>query len=158
MEDCKPTFLVFSRSDPLRAGLRAFLGQLKQASLVGDAATVPEARALVVEHQPTLIVLDMYLEHAEALELFARLKSEHPALRWLAIADGADQARLARANGIEDVLLWGFSPRTLTASVERLAGADSRAGLSQPGNALATDHQGTWGEPVPLSEQRLTVL
>jgi len=150
MNTCKSTILVFSRSDSLRAGLCAFLGQLKQARLLGDTGTIPEAQALAVKLRPTLVVLDLYREHAEALGLFVRLKSELPALRWLAIADGADQARLARANGIQDVLVWGFSPRALTAEVERLAGGGRREAPDQPGNPSAVDDREARLESVPL--------
>jgi DNA-binding NarL/FixJ family response regulator len=88
----------------VRSGYRRLLSAEPDFAVVGEAATVQEANALVQRVQPDVAVVDLSLKGSSGLEAIAGMRARLPALRVLVLSmhDGAGhlaQALKAGAHG-----------------------------------------------------------
>lgn len=74
----------------LRDSLRMRLGMEADLTVVGDAATVREAHALVESTRPDLVVLDLNLAGENGLEAIAHMRRLNPELRVVIITGTSD--------------------------------------------------------------------
>jgi DNA-binding NarL/FixJ family response regulator len=88
----------------VRSGYRRLLSAEPDFEVVGDAATIQEANALVQRERPDVAVVDLNLKESSGLEAIAGMLARLPALRVLVLSmhDGAGhlaQALKAGAHG-----------------------------------------------------------
>lgn len=88
----------------VRQGLSALLAAAPDLQIVGEAATVEEALALVPSCTPDIAVIDLTLKERSGLELIAELRAHHPAVKSLVLSmhdedEYAERALKAGASG-----------------------------------------------------------
>jgi DNA-binding NarL/FixJ family response regulator len=69
----------------VRKGLREFLEEEGDISVVAEAIDGDQAVALVAEHQPDVAVLDIQMPGTSGIEATRRIKAEHPEVRVLVL-------------------------------------------------------------------------
>lgn len=67
----------------VRKGIREFLEEEGDISVVAEAANGAQAVALVAEHHPDVAVLDIQMPGVTGIEATRRIKAEHPGVRVL---------------------------------------------------------------------------
>jgi DNA-binding NarL/FixJ family response regulator len=67
----------------VRKGIREFLEEEGDISVVAEAANGAQAVALVAEHRPDVAVLDIQMPGVTGIEATRRIKAEHPDVRVL---------------------------------------------------------------------------
>src|SRR5271170_3775130 len=74
----------------VREGLVLLLGGLPGIDVVGAAADGQQALALVAEHQPDAILLDLHMPVLDGIAATRRLAAEHPAVAVVILTTYAD--------------------------------------------------------------------
>lgn len=99
--------LLVDEHEVLRNGLRASLGSESNLSVVGAAASIDEALALVAQQDPQLIISDLAVAGRPVTELLAALAAAHSAARVLVLSSQAEEPmmRLAMSAGARAYLL-----------------------------------------------------
>ena len=69
----------------VRKGIREFLEKAGDIHVVAEAADGEEALALVAEHQPDVLVLDIQMPRLSGVEVTRRVAAQHPSVRILAL-------------------------------------------------------------------------
>lgn len=69
----------------VRKGIREFLEQSGDISVVAEATDGAEAVDLVAEHQPDVAVLDIQMPGVTGIDATRRIKAEHPGVRVLVL-------------------------------------------------------------------------
>src|SRR5262245_49309681 len=78
--------LVVDDHPMVRAGLIRLISRQRDLTCCGEAATVPETQAAVVQLKPDLVILDLRLKGGDGLELIKSLKSQAPSLPILVLS------------------------------------------------------------------------
>jgi len=99
--------LIVDNYPLVREGLKWIIAAEADFTICGETGSVREARALVREHRPDIVILDLSLEDGSGLELIRRLKSECPELKVLVCSMHdellfAERAVRAGASGFVD--------------------------------------------------------
>ena len=99
--------LVVDEHEVLRNGLRASLGSESNLAVVGAAASIEEALALVAQEDPQLIICDLKVAGRSVTELLGALAAAHSAARVLVLSSQAEEPmmRLAMSAGARAYLL-----------------------------------------------------
>jgi DNA-binding NarL/FixJ family response regulator len=79
-----PRVVLVDDHELFRAGVRTELDGL--VDVVGDAATVADAVALIREQAPDVVLLDVHMPDGGGLEVIRRLAGEAAAVRFLALS------------------------------------------------------------------------
>ncbi len=79
-----PRVVLVDDHELFRAGVRAELDGL--VDVVGDAAAVADAVALIREQAPDVVLLDVHMPDGGGLEVIRRLAGEPPGVRFLALS------------------------------------------------------------------------
>src|SRR5579859_3714183 len=74
----------------VREGLVLLLGGLPGIDVVGAAADGEQALALVAEHHPDAILLDLHMPILDGIETTRRLTAEHPGVAVVILTTYAD--------------------------------------------------------------------
>ncbi len=86
MTDTQPIRVVLADDHAVvRKGIREFLEQSGDITVVAEATDGPEAIKLVAEHQPDVAVLDVQMPGVTGIEATRRIKAEHPSVRVLVL-------------------------------------------------------------------------
>ena len=96
----------------VREGLVLLLGGLPGIDVVGAAADGEQALALVAEHHPDAILLDLHMPVLDGIETTRRLTAEHPDVAVVILTTYADDESVLDACGPAPA---ATSPRTPTA-------------------------------------------
>lgn len=118
-----------------RQRLRSLLAEETNAEVIGEAASGPEALALIEDLRPSLVILDIQMPEMDGFEVVAQLDPDDaPAVVF---ATGYDEfaIRAFEANAV-DYLLKPIRPERLTAALGRVA-ERLRAGKAGQDPALA---------------------
>lgn len=85
----------------VREGLRARLAQTPDIEVVGEAGDAEQAFARVSMLRPDLVLMDVGMKQVNGIELTARLRERHPALRVLMLSmyDNPEYVHRALAAG-----------------------------------------------------------
>jgi len=153
--ETKSHVLVVDYYPLLRAGLKQLIDGQPDLACVGAADNTPDAKRLLEECKPNLIILDLRLKGGDALDFIKKLRVEHPEVKVLILSQYdelifAERALRAGASGYimkenatDEVLravrkvLAGelyFSERVAAAIVQRTLREkpnDSRAGIER---------------------------
>jgi two-component system nitrate/nitrite response regulator NarL len=132
--DGRNTVLVVDDHPLFRKGVLQLLAMEPAIEVVGEAGNRAQALALVREHEPDLILLDLNLKAENGLDILAALKTEDPSRRvvMLTVSDAAEDLIGAIRAGADGYLLKDMEPEQL---LDRVRAA--LAGETVIGEALA---------------------
>ncbi len=107
----------------VRAGLRGLLATIP-GIVTFEAATGPDALALMRDARPELIILDLNLPGIGGLELLRRLRTEDQTARILVLSMHAEPLYAARAieAGAKGYVSKNAAPEELLGAVRKVAG------------------------------------
>jgi len=109
--------------DPLvRSGLRLMLSGADDIEVVGEAGDGSEVPALVDEHAPDLVLMDIRMPGVDGLEAtrMLRARPDPPAVVMLTTFKADDQVLSALSAGAAGFLLKHTSPAEIVAAVRRV--------------------------------------
>ena len=88
------TVLLVDDHPLYRDGLKALLSRSPDLTVCGEAGTIAEARRLVAEHQPSLVILDLGLPDGGGMEFLQELRErpDPPKVLILTVRDENDPA------------------------------------------------------------------
>lgn len=122
MNNAKPLDVVIVEDEPHLADLhREYIEQNFHLRVVGIAATLAQARALIAEHQPRLLLLDNYLPDGQGVTLIddPLLKRFECSVIFITAASDMQTCSHAMRSGAFDYLLKPVFFHRLRASLER---------------------------------------
>jgi len=126
-----PLRVLIVDDEPLaRARTRRLIGEIGGATIVGEAGSVPEARAAVAAESPDLLLLDIQMHDSDGFALIESLPEPRPLIVFVTAFDHY-AVRAFEANAV-DYLLKPFRAERLQAALER-----ARRDLAQPAEISA---------------------
>ncbi|MEP7027952.1 MAG: response regulator, partial [Candidatus Eisenbacteria bacterium] len=126
-----PLRVLVVDDEPLaRARARRLLAEVGGTDLVGEAGSVPEARAAVAALRPDVLLLDIQIHDQDGFALIESLPEPRPLVVFVTAFDHY-AVRAFEANAV-DYLLKPFRAERLAAALERV-----RRDLAQPGDLAA---------------------
>ena len=147
-----PTRLLLVDDEPtLREPLAAYLG--RQGFVVREAASAAEARALLLNETPHLVLLDVMMPGEDGLSLCRHLIETKDVPVILLTAKGEAMDRIVGLEiGADDYVVKPFEPRELVARIKSVLRRSARSGGSPEEDALY-EFEGWRLDPV---KRRLT--
>jgi DNA-binding NarL/FixJ family response regulator len=120
-----PRVVLVDDHELFRAGVRAELDGL--VDVVGDAATVADAVALIREQAPDVVLLDVHMPDGGGLEVIRRLAGEPAAARFLAlsVSDAAEDVIAVIRAGARGYVTKTISGADLADAVRRVHDGDA---------------------------------
>src|SRR4029077_2013077 len=88
--DCPLRIVIADDQASVREGLVVLLGGLPGIEVVGAAADGEQALALVAEHAPDAILLDLHMPVLDGVATAKRLAAEHPDVAVVVLTTYAD--------------------------------------------------------------------
>jgi len=130
-----------------RAGVRAELDGL--VDVIGDASTVEDAVACVVELEPDVVLLDVHMPGGGGLEVIRQVAEKRPAQRFLAlsVSDAPEDVLALIRAGARGYVTKTISGEELADAVRRIADGDAVFSPRLAGFVLDAFPR---DEPVPL--------
>ena len=106
-----------------RSGVRA---ELREVEVVGEAATVAEAVAVIRHTHPDVVLLDVHMPDGGGLAVIAELGSDVPDTKFLAlsVSDAAEDVIAVIRAGARGYVTKTISGAELSAAVTRVAEGD----------------------------------
>ena len=103
----------------VRSGYRRLLCAEPDVDVVGEAASAPEANALVQQVRPDVAIVDLNLKGSSGLEAIAGMRARQPALRILVLSmhDSAGHVAQALKAGAHGYLTKRSEPEELIAGI-----------------------------------------
>lgn len=103
----------------VRSGYRRLLCAEPDFDVVGEAASAPEANALVQQVRPDVAIVDLSLKGSSGLEAIAGMRARRPALRVLVLSmhDSAGHVAQALKAGAHGYLTKRSEPEELIAGI-----------------------------------------
>jgi DNA-binding NarL/FixJ family response regulator len=148
----------------VRKGIREFLEEDGQISVIAEAADGKEALRMAVEHGPAVAVLDIQMPGMTGIEVTRQIKATLPDIRVLILTAYDDDPyifALLRA-GADGYVLKNADSADLVRAVKSVAAGGK---VLDPSIAAKVVAQATTGKPAgaqgqiePLSERELDVL
>jgi DNA-binding NarL/FixJ family response regulator len=152
----------------VRKGIREFLEEDGEVTVVAEASGGAEAVRLAGEHRPAVAVLDVQMPGVNGIEATRQLKAAYPEIRVLILTAYDEDPyvfALLRA-GADGYVLKNSDPDDLVRAVKAVAGGGM---VLDPAVAARVIAQATTGKPAhkpasateksdPLSERELEVL
>jgi DNA-binding NarL/FixJ family response regulator len=120
-----PRVVIVDDHHLFRSGVRAELGE--EVEVVGDAGGVEEAVAIIREERPDVVLLDVHMPDGGGVEVIARVSSEQPSVRFLAlsVSDAAEDVIAVIRAGARGYVTKTISGAELVDAVRRVAGGDA---------------------------------
>jgi DNA-binding NarL/FixJ family response regulator len=110
--------LVVDADDRIRESLTGLLSISGQCMVVASAGQVGQAIDLALDHRPDVVVVDPRLPEVDGgIALIARLRSELPAVRILAMSWSDSLESAAIQSGADGFVRKTFRPTELTAAI-----------------------------------------
>ena len=107
-----------------RMGLAALLGSLPGIELAGAAVDAADAVRTVTEHQPHVVLMDLYLPDESGIVATRRIRREHPgtAVVMLTMSESATAVRESLRAGAAGYVLKDAGPDELERAIRVAAG------------------------------------
>jgi two-component system nitrate/nitrite response regulator NarL len=165
--DSRHTVLVVDDHPLFRKGVVQLLAMEPSIEVVGEAGNRAQALALVQQHEPDLILLDLNLKAESGLDILAALKTEDPSRRvvMLTVSDAAEDLIGAIRAGADGYLLKDMEPEQLLDRVRASLSGETVIGetlAARLAGALRQEAQeltsGTKRELALLTEREQQVL
>lgn len=120
-----PSVVLVDDHSLFRSGVRAELDGL--VDVLGDAATVEEAVACVLELQPDVVLLDVHMPGGGGLEVIRQVAEKRPAQRFLAlsVSDAPEDVIAIIRAGARGYVTKTISGTELADAVRRIADGDA---------------------------------
>ncbi len=133
----------------IRAGLRQILGLYPEMSVVGEAASGPDALDMIPLCQPDVLLVDISMPGMSGLELIEEVRRKHPDLPVLVLSMHREEHYAVRARllGAAGYLCKDSDPEDLARAIRQ---ATANLVMSDPGRAEPET------APSPPSHARLT--
>lgn len=114
----------------VREGLRARLGTVAGIEVAGEAADAAEAFAQVEALRPDLVLMDVGMKQTNGIELTARLRERHPALRVLMLSmyDNPEYVHRALAAGASGYVLKEAPSEEIVAAIAAVTAGETFLG------------------------------
>ncbi|RPA63579.1 DNA-binding response regulator [Gordonia oryzae] len=137
----------------VRRGLRDLLGTAEDIEVVGEAATVTEARVGILAARPDVAVLDVRLPDGNGVELCRDVRAVDPSVRCLMLTSYADDDALLAAvlAGASGFVLKQILGRNLVAAVRTVSRGGSLLDDRSTAALLAKLREGN-SQADPLAE------
>jgi DNA-binding NarL/FixJ family response regulator len=137
-----------------RLGLAALLGSLPDLGVVGAAADVADALALVDRHRPDVVVIDPHLAGGSGVAVVRDIVTRHPDTGVLAVTmlDDDESVFAALRAGARGYLLKGAAPAELERAVRAVANGEVLLGPRVAAHAVGRLTGGRPGGEPPLPE------
>jgi DNA-binding NarL/FixJ family response regulator len=121
----KPRIVIVDDHQIFRAGVRAELEE--RVDIVGDAATVDQAVAAILETSPDVVLLDVHMPDGGGMEVIRRVGSERPDTRFLAlsVSDAAEDVIAVIRAGARGYVTKTISSEDLADAVRRVNEGDA---------------------------------
>jgi DNA-binding NarL/FixJ family response regulator len=121
----KPRIVIVDDHQIFRAGVRAELEE--RVDIVGDAATVDQAVAAILETSPDVVLLDVHMPDGGGVEVIRRVGSERPDTRFLAlsVSDAAEDVIAVIRAGARGYVTKTISSEDLADAVRRVNEGDA---------------------------------
>jgi DNA-binding NarL/FixJ family response regulator len=100
-----------------RQGLRALLALVPQVEVTAEAADGQESVALVAEHKPDVVLMDIEMPVMDGLEATRRIKEQWPEVKVIALTMYARYQAQALAAGADAFLLKDGGAETLLGAI-----------------------------------------
>ncbi|KAB8162963.1 response regulator [Streptomyces sp. 3MP-14] len=113
--------------DPLvRSGLRLMLGAAEDIAVLGEAADGREVPALVAEHRPDVVLMDIRMPGMDGLAATERLRQRDPAPEVMMLTTFHADEHVVRAlrAGAAGYVLKDTPPQEIVAAVRRVAAGE----------------------------------
>ena len=125
MSAAAPRVVIVDDHGLFRAGVRAELDGL--VDVVGDAGTVGDAIARVIELEPDVVLLDVQMPDGGGVEVIRGVAPKRPAVRFLAlsVSDAPDDVISIIRAGARGYVTKTISGPELADAVRRVAGGDA---------------------------------
>jgi DNA-binding NarL/FixJ family response regulator len=125
MSELLPRVVLVDDHGLFRAGVRAELDGL--VDIVGDAGSVGEAIACIVELEPDVVLLDVQMPDGGGAEVIRGVVPRRPAIRFLAlsVSDAPDDVISIIRAGARGYVTKTISGPELADAVKRVAGGDA---------------------------------
>ena len=119
------TVVIVDDHSLFRSGVRAELDGL--VDVLGDAATVEDAVARVVELEPDVVLLDVHMPGGGGLEVIRQVAEKRPAQRFLAlsVSDAPEDVIAIIRAGARGYVTKTISGAELADAVRRIADGDA---------------------------------
>jgi len=106
-----------------RLGLRVFLEEQGDVSVVGEAATAHELVERVRSLQPEVILIDLDLPDAGGIAILEELRQLSPASRFVILSRWDDEVHLAAAlkEGVEGFVLKNADPQVIILAIRSVS-------------------------------------
>jgi DNA-binding NarL/FixJ family response regulator len=120
-----PRVVLGDDHELFRAGVRSELDGL--VDVVGDAATVADAVALIREQAPDVVLLDVHMPDGGGLEVIRKLAGEPAGVQFLAlsVSDAAEDVIAVIRAGARGYVTKTISGADLADAVRRVHGGDA---------------------------------
>jgi DNA-binding NarL/FixJ family response regulator len=109
--------LIVDDQRPTRQGLRALLSLSPQVEVIGEAMDGQESVALVSEHHPDVVLMDVRMPVMDGLEATRCIKSQWPEVKVITLTMHAKYRSQALAAGADVFLLKGCPVEELQAAI-----------------------------------------
>ena len=139
--------VVLIDDDPLvRAGLKLLLGGREEVDIVGEGGDGSEAAALVAEHRPDVLLMDIRMPGKDGLTATEELMAQEDAPRVVILTtfDSDDSVLRALAAGAAGFLLKDTPPDRMLEAIKQVAAGEHTLSPSVVSQviAAATRHRG----------------
>ncbi|AIJ25664.1 putative two-component system response regulator [Amycolatopsis methanolica 239] len=142
----------------VRQGLRSILEREEDITVIGEAATAAEARAVVERTRPDIVLLDLKLStgsDTEGLEICSELTARYPELGVLVLTTFLDDALVVEAihRGARGYVIKDVDTTGLVSSIRAVARNES-AFDSRSASAMVRSIRTAPEEPVLTSREQ----
>jgi DNA-binding NarL/FixJ family response regulator len=147
--------------DPLvRSGLRLMLSGADDIEVVAEAGDGSEVPALVDEHAPDLVLMDIRMPGVDGLEATKLLRARHdpPAVVMLTTFKADEQVLSALRAGAAGFLLKHTPPAEIVAAVRRVQAGEPVLSPAVTEQLIARVTQGIGTDPRPETTEARTRL
>lgn len=130
----------------VREGLRARLGTVEGIEVVGEAGDAAEAFTQVEALRPDLVLMDVGMKQTHGIELTARLRERHPALRVLMLSmyDNPEYVHRALAAGASGYVLKEAPSEEIVAAIAAVTAGETFLGSGLAARSV----RGTGDKPL----------
>ena len=145
----------------VRAGIRQFLAQSPDIEVIAEADDGLMAQALVNQHQPDVVVLDIHMPKANGIEVARWIRQTHPTIGILALTAYDDKPYIMAMLqvGIQGYILKTAKPLEVIQAVREVYAGKSVLDTKLTSMLMAHVRQEKSGaQPPKLSQRELDVL